>query len=781
MPPEEALSDVIWRSVARDYLDAMGFEKSQFILVRHTDTESHQHVHIVANRVGMAGKTVSDSFDHYRAQSVVRAIEESYHLRPVLPSWKSSRKALSLRQLKQEAETGIPSVQRLLQDGITEALQESLSLPDLVKRLEQRNIQTYAFYGQQNQLKGLAYEMNGVVMSGTSLGYSYQIGGLMQQLEQQSPGAGAIALHSPEQIVRSRKAVIATIQAAAFDQPRLPELLDRLQDEGIETHVQFTHIGRYGKRAKRIQYRVGNIGFQASDLGKDYTLQGLQSIGVLYDPAIDDAAIQQQQRTANVMRVTIHGTVMDESLRDRSLESLTQLLRQLTDEAKEKNCPHLEVFSTLEPPSLRLSVPLDADRERFILYGESPSKREPIIAEALPRTDGTAVSLDDEPRFSRRRTGLFETNSPPNLSSPTDSNTRSGGLEVRMGHDDRSLHRSVLQPQRDSSRSLPSNPDRHPTSRLPDPVGQSQRNDFERLVKPSITEHVMTDFDLEPKQVAYLPRSLAKAIGTLIPVNMADAAQQALDSFESRNGNIDDYLVKKLGYTDRPNLYQHFSAEQVDGAALAIASIESGKGFVVGDQTGIGKGRICAAVMRYAKEEGLEAIFISQNPSLYADIVRDLQDIGMTDFNPWMTDAGKSIPLPNGTTLRTGNLEQQKDVMQGMMAAGVTGRDAIFTTYSQVQTVSGGVEPLRRAFLRAIAPNAILVLDEAHEAGGGVKNDWKGKNYVPDRAEFIRELVDASKGAFFSSATAIKRPDAIALSCSDSIIKPIPNSVLIEK
>ena len=349
LPPEEALSDVIWRAVARDYLDAMGFDNSQFVLVRHTDTESHQHVHIVANRVGMDGKTVSDSFDHYRAQTVVRAIEDSYHLRPVLPSWKSSRKALSLRQLKQEAETGIPSVQRLLQDGITEALQESLSLPDLVARLEQRNIQTYAFYGQQNQLKGLAYEMDGVVMSGTSLGYSYQVGGLMQQLEQQSSGAGAIALHSPEQIVRSRKAVIATIQAAAFDQPRLPELLDRLQDEGIETHVQFTNVGRYGKRAKQIQYRVDDIGFQASDLGKDYTLQGLQLIGVLYDPATDDATIDRQQRTENTLRVTIKDTVIDESLRDRSLESLTQLLLQLAAEARERNCDRLEVVSTLEP------------------------------------------------------------------------------------------------------------------------------------------------------------------------------------------------------------------------------------------------------------------------------------------------------------------------------------------------------------------------------------------------------------------------------------------------
>ena len=348
LAPGEALSDSTWRQVARDYLDAMGFDKSQFVLVRHTDTEHHQHVHIVANRVGMSGKTVSDSFDHYRAQTVVRAIEEFYHLRPVLPSWKSSRKALSLSQLKREAETGIPSVQRLLQDGITEALQDSLSLSDLVSRLSQRHIQTYAFYGQKNQLKGLAYEKDGVVMSGTSLGYSYQVGGLMQQLEQKSPSMSKIVLHSPEQIVRSRKAVIATIQAAAFDQPRLPELLDRLHSEGIETHVQFAKVGRYGKRAKRIQYRSGNIGFQASDLGKDYTLQGLQSTGIQYDPTIDDATIDRQQRTENIMRVTLKDTVADESLRDQSLERLMQLLQQLAEEAREKNCDRLEVFSTLE-------------------------------------------------------------------------------------------------------------------------------------------------------------------------------------------------------------------------------------------------------------------------------------------------------------------------------------------------------------------------------------------------------------------------------------------------
>ena len=49
------------------------------------------------------------------------------------------------------------------------------------------------------------------------------------------------------------------------------------------------------------------------------------------------------------MRVTIKDPVADESLRDQSLERLIQLLQQLADEAREKNCDRLEVFSTLEP------------------------------------------------------------------------------------------------------------------------------------------------------------------------------------------------------------------------------------------------------------------------------------------------------------------------------------------------------------------------------------------------------------------------------------------------
>ncbi|MCX5965935.1 MAG: relaxase/mobilization nuclease domain-containing protein [Cyanobacteria bacterium] len=338
LPPGESLEDWTWRKITKDYLEAMGFKYSQYILVRHTDTDHHQHVHIVANRVGMDGKTVSESFDHFRCQTVVRAIEEAYHLQPVTSSWESGRKALSLRQLNKEAETGKPSVQRILQETIADVVPVSLSLADLVERLQSQKIKSYGFYGRKGRFQGIAYEFDGVTMSGTALGHNYQVGRLLTQLETQ--GGSLEPWHSEQQVKNVRQGTIAAIQGAAFDQPSLSQLRDRLADEGIDLHVQFRKLGRFGTGPKAIQYRTGEICFHGSDLGTAYTLQGLQNkLGISFDDF---------QQRSQVMEVRVVSRAIDDALQDSVLERLTQLLRQFSEEAKQKQ-EKLEVYSNLEP------------------------------------------------------------------------------------------------------------------------------------------------------------------------------------------------------------------------------------------------------------------------------------------------------------------------------------------------------------------------------------------------------------------------------------------------
>jgi hypothetical protein len=109
---------------------------------------------------------------------------------------------------------------------------------------------------------------------------------------------------------------------------------------------------------------------------------------------------------------------------------------------------------------------------------------------------------------------------------------------------------------------------------------------------------------------------------------------------------------------DPETLREQFSAEQIDALVLAIRNAEEGKGFIIGDQTGVGKGRVVAAMIKYALNTGKIPIFVTEKPNLYSDMIRDLDDIGMTDqlgldtARPkiFMTNSSESVPY---TLIRT--------------------------------------------------------------------------------------------------------------------------------
>src|SRR4051812_41094512 len=52
--PKEHLSDQKWNQVAGKYLDQMGLQGCQYVIVRHKDTEI-DHIHIVASRISIEG------------------------------------------------------------------------------------------------------------------------------------------------------------------------------------------------------------------------------------------------------------------------------------------------------------------------------------------------------------------------------------------------------------------------------------------------------------------------------------------------------------------------------------------------------------------------------------------------------------------------------------------------------------------------------------------------------------------------------------------------------
>lgn len=311
-------------------------------------------------------------------------------------------------------------------------------------------------------------------------------------------------------------------------------------------------------------------------------------------------------------------------------------------------------------------------------------------------------------------------------------------------------------------------------------------------------------------QVRYEPLSDAAAVGTLVPVNMQAPLLKALNDLATRISDVDQYVADKLGYTkadvvgtsDKPGLRTRydpapgewrpgvrddmlwskpgeaglpgvFSAEQVDAIALAIDNLDRGAGFIIGDQTGVGKGRVVAAMMRYAMRQGKVPIFFTKGPGLYADMYRDLRDIGMNDFKALVTNSDltgdKRIPIGENEYLESPSKGQLDFALSTAINTGKLppGYDAIFTNYSQIQTTgehSTGSKRRRDALMR-LAENGIVIMDESHEAGGTEtrpKVDNHG-NVIPTRSMTARDILAVADGAIYSSATYAKNPHVMTL------------------
>lgn len=84
-PEDRNLSDAEFAELSRRFLNGMGFEESSFLIVRHHDTD-HQHVHLVASRIDVHGKPVSDAGDHHRARALAQKLEADFGLRQLIAS-----------------------------------------------------------------------------------------------------------------------------------------------------------------------------------------------------------------------------------------------------------------------------------------------------------------------------------------------------------------------------------------------------------------------------------------------------------------------------------------------------------------------------------------------------------------------------------------------------------------------------------------------------------------------------------------------------------------------
>ena len=240
-----------------------------------------------------------------------------------------------------------------------------------------------------------------------------------------------------------------------------------------------------------------------------------------------------------------------------------------------------------------------------------------------------------------------------------------------------------------------------------------------------------------PKADPRIGEAAMLVVGTFAPRAMQDAMDRALRRIEEEEGDIDAYVARELGYTLEEAIGAdgkegYFSAEQMDALAMAIKNVDAGKGFIIGDQTGVGKGRFVAAMLRYGERKGRIPVFVTQKPGLYADMVRDLRDIGMADAQGRIIATNSNmaaIPISGADDLFVGPSKKEIAALNQALTNGKLpeGKSFLFTTYDQMTSLGEKRGwPARARALLAASDRLMLVLDESHTAGGSDKPMMEG-------------------------------------------------------
>lgn len=251
----------------------------------------------------------------------------------------------------------------------------------------------------------------------------------------------------------------------------------------------------------------------------------------------------------------------------------------------------------------------------------------------------------------------------------------------------------------------------------------------------------------------------------VITENMKDALNQSFKNLNtyiekqtskpfSHERNI-DWLINKLG-SSKEEIVKILSLEQMDSVGLAIFKIENDSTFIVGDETGIGKGRILSAVMRYTLLQDYNVVFFSESSNLFSDIYRDIINTNTEQYvkNVFLLHAtAKVINFNTGDIIAkslTG--DNFKNVIKtGSFKKVVRGKEIeipsnlIFSTYSQFNRKESAKEKIN--FLeKFINKNTVLIFDEFHNQTNVTSN-------IFDSIEKIKKIADRKGRIIQSSAT----------------------------
>lgn len=176
LSPKDAdkMTDAKMTGIAKEYMERMGIRNTQFLLVRHLD-QAHPHCHLVYNRVGNNGQTISDKNMKIRNGKVCKELTAKHEL-----YYAKGKEQVNRDRLREPDKTKYE-----IYDAIRHCLPGCKSWGDLETRLQERGITTsYKYCGPTDRKQGVLFGKNGFTFSGSKIDRAFSYTNLNRHFEQ---------------------------------------------------------------------------------------------------------------------------------------------------------------------------------------------------------------------------------------------------------------------------------------------------------------------------------------------------------------------------------------------------------------------------------------------------------------------------------------------------------------------------------------------------------------------------------------------------------------------
>lgn len=163
------LTDEKMLQIAKDYIKKMGLGKTQWLIVRHYETDK-PHCHIVFNMVGNDGKRMESGRNRYKNKRICEALDRKYRLA------KPKREAPDMEKLH-----GVEKAKAEIRIAATEALANSKDWQTFARELAKKGVSIIPKYRRgTTEMQGVSFQIGDYKVKGSDVGEQFKFKSLDQ-------------------------------------------------------------------------------------------------------------------------------------------------------------------------------------------------------------------------------------------------------------------------------------------------------------------------------------------------------------------------------------------------------------------------------------------------------------------------------------------------------------------------------------------------------------------------------------------------------------------------